>query len=175
MGSMSFKSRSRWVTGFLNSIRRKVCDESALASETYRPYGYVWKITLAASGLLTRLLLLWLTSAAACSVCVDSAADLNSLNWRMMLTLIMCLFLHFAVNTVALRGCWGTNTRSILTADWARRKDFSIRDKKKYTKHWFKVFLPAYFRQNLNVCWDYTNFSCCCCWKPVSHRSNKPS
>lgn len=59
------------------------------------------------------------------SICADPAAD--HVNSRSGLTNKNAnadyLFLHFAVITVALRGWRSTNTRSILTADWVRRKE----------------------------------------------------
>lgn len=45
--------------------------------------------------------------------------------WLRMPMLIICLFLHFAVITVALHGWRSTNTRSVLTDDWVRRKRVS--------------------------------------------------
>lgn len=59
------------------------------------------------------------------SICTDPAA--GHVNSRYGLTKenanADCLFLHFAVITVALRWWRSTNTRSILTADWVRRKE----------------------------------------------------
>lgn len=106
--------------------RRRTCGECAFhisSAETYWRCRYDRKHRLL-QGSLTWLPLLWLTTAAACFVCVDSAANSGSktkTNRQIMLTLIICLSLHFAVITVVLRGWRSTNTRSILAADWVRR------------------------------------------------------
>ena len=117
-----------WVIGFLNcNPRRRTCGECAFHISSAEAY---WRCRCdrehrLLQGSLTRLPLLWLTTAAACFVCVDSAVNSGSKkknpNWQIMLTLIICLSLHFAVITVALRGWRSTNTRSILAADWVRR------------------------------------------------------
>lgn len=50
-----------------------------------------------------------------------------ALRWPTMLTmLIICLSLHFAVITVIPHGRRSTNTRSILAADWVRRKELAL-------------------------------------------------
>lgn len=105
--------------------------------------------------------------------------------WLRMPLLIICLFLHFAVITVALHGWRSTNTRSVLTDDWVRRKrvstvgylDPKIRKKYKKSKtlnssqiNWSSfIFFIGY----LTPC-GIISYVLVPLLKPISHKSNLP-
>lgn len=102
-----------------------------------------------------------------------------------MLTLIICLFLHFAVITVVLHGwrstrhkarshCWLSSPKRV-----SANRPFGLEDEKKNAKrkHWFPVkstvLLPSYFFQNVTSIGMTLISACCCSRKPISHRSNE--
>lgn len=78
-----------WVIGFLNcNPRRRTCGECAFHISSAEAY---WRCRCdrehrLLQGSLTRLPLLWLTTAAACFVCVDSAVNSGSKKKKPKLT-----------------------------------------------------------------------------------------